>query len=183
MENGVTDRLWDKDVQEFIEACKAKHLGDVRLGYTVMEDGRKLLSVAAVYRSSRRGPMPVGYRWVHRGRGGWLPFVFLGTAASLPPLQKSLVRRAVWSQGLWRERKEASEALAAVGHIFFKAHAVRQGLDAEHLKQYPDDLERVQVMTLQTLNDLAFLYSSSGSGRTKPLPRSAQEGPAAEPQL
>lgn len=37
MENEAADRLWDKDVQEFIQTCKAKQLGDVSLGYIVME--------------------------------------------------------------------------------------------------------------------------------------------------
>jgi len=48
MENSVEDRLWDKDVQEFIEACKHCQLSDVLLDYTVMDGGRKILNVTGL---------------------------------------------------------------------------------------------------------------------------------------
>jgi hypothetical protein len=160
MDSSVTDRLWDKEVQEFIAACKAVQLGDVVLSYTEADDG-KFLGVAAVYRSARWGPMPIGYSWVKQPATGWLPEVFLGRATGFAGQRRLLIRRAVWRQGLWWERHDLSNALEAVGQVFFKAQAVRAGLDGEHLKLFPDDPARAQELTLQTLNDLAFLYSRS----------------------
>lgn len=72
IEGGVTDRLWDKEVQEFIEACKAVQLRDVALSYTDGAGGR-FLAVSAVYQSPKRGPFPIGYSWVRQPRTGWLP--------------------------------------------------------------------------------------------------------------
>jgi hypothetical protein len=158
MESNVTDRLWDKEVQEFIEACKSVQLSDVRLSYTEAGDGR-FLGVTAVYRSPKRGPLPIGYSWVKQDRTGWLPEVFLGSSTAFAGLRGALIRRMVWRHGLWRERQDLTNALDAVGQVFFKAQSVRAGLDREHLKQFQDELERAQALTLQTLNDLAFLYS------------------------
>jgi hypothetical protein len=62
MENGVTDRLWDKGVQDFIGACKHEKLGAVMLGYSMMDDGRKILNVSALYRTRRHQMIPAGYR-------------------------------------------------------------------------------------------------------------------------
>lgn len=155
---GVTDRLWDKEVQEFIESCKAVQLLDVRLSYTDAGDGA-FLGVSAVYLSPKRGRLPIGYSWVRQPDTGWLPEVFLGPGTEFAGRRGTLVKRFVIRHGLWRERRDITKALDAVGEVFFKAQAVRAGLDREHAKQYPEDPDRVQALTLQTLNDLAFLYS------------------------
>jgi hypothetical protein len=160
MDSSVTDRLWDKEVQEFVEACKAVQLTDVTLSYTDAEDGR-FLGVSAIYRSPKQGCLPIGFSWVKQPATGWLPEVFLGRATGFAGQRRSLIRRVVWRQGMWRERLDISRALEAVGNVFFKAQSVRAGLDSEHLKLFPDDPARAQELTLQTLNDLAFLYSRS----------------------
>jgi hypothetical protein len=161
MENGVDDRLWDKEIQQFIEACKNGKLGSILLGYTVMDDGRKILNVQATY-SSRQGPVRIGYRWAQSRRLGWLPVVFVGERAAAAVHQVRALRVLAWQSGLWRERRDLTAALLAVTQVFFRAQMVRAGLDEEHVKLLADagpESERVQDMTLQTLNDLAFLYS------------------------
>ncbi|WP_314192394.1 hypothetical protein [uncultured Arthrobacter sp.] len=68
MKNGATDRLWDKDVQEFIEACKHEKLADIEVGYSGI--GSTFLSVSARYRTRRGRLMPIGYRWVESKKWG-----------------------------------------------------------------------------------------------------------------
>ncbi|MET4143926.1 hypothetical protein [Arthrobacter sp. UYCo732] len=162
MENGVTDRLWDKDIQEFIEACKHEKLGDITLGYTGMDGGRKILNVTATYRSAR-GPLLIGYRWAENRQLGWLPEVFVGTRTAPASHEARAHVRLAWQSGMWRERRDLISALLAVTQVFFRAQMVRTGLDQEHAKRFTATeltAERAQELTLQTLNDLAFLYSA-----------------------
>lgn len=164
MENGVTDRLWDKDVQGFIEACKHVKLTGVTLGYSVMEDGRKILNVSGQYQTRFGGLLPIGYGWVNKPRLGWVPEVFVGQETAPAANQSGLFFRLAWRAGLLREWKHLASALVAVGEIFFRAQRVRDGLDKEHIKALGTEGEssivRAQELTLQTLNDLAYLYSS-----------------------
>ena len=51
MENGVTDRLWDRDVQEFISTCRQEKLSDITLNQRELDSGQPLLTVSATYRS------------------------------------------------------------------------------------------------------------------------------------
>jgi len=158
MENSVEDRLWDKDVQEFIEACKHCQLSDVLLDYTVMDGGRKILNVTASFRSRTRGSVMVGYRWAESPRYSWLPQVFVGGHTAPAAHRPGAFRQIAWRAGLWRERTGLDAALLAVKEVFFRAQIVRGGLDKEHLKLHPD-VEAAQKLTLQVINDLAFLYS------------------------
>ncbi|WP_139187283.1 hypothetical protein [Pseudarthrobacter chlorophenolicus] len=166
----MTDRLWDKSVQEFIQACKHEQLRDVRLGYTVLDDTRKILNVTATYASRKRGPVSVGYRWAET-KQGWLPEVFvdLHTApAGLPAAPRILA----WKSRLWRERAGVRTALEAVSLIFFKATAVRNDLGTMLTSRSPESsevvLEQGHLLTLQTLNDLAFIYSGDQAASQRP---------------
>lgn len=168
MENDVTDRVWDKDVQDFIEACKNAKLGSIVLGYSTIDDGRKILNVTAQYHPLRGEPVPVGYRWTDTRGPGWLPEVFVRAKTAAATAQSSAFRRLAWRAGLWRERKRLADALLALKDIFFKAQLVRSWLDQEHLKTMNSDaasIAKAQELTLQTLNDLAYLYS----GHPNPL--------------
>lgn len=164
MENGVTDRLWDKDVQEFIDACKHEKLSSVVLGYSEMDDGRKILNVTALYRTRSLGLILVGYRWVVHPERGWLPEFFVGNQTVPAAQQGAAVFGIAWRTGLRRERRHLRSALLTVREIFFKAQMVRAALDVEHLKALTNEEEvsvaRAQELTLQTLNDLAYLYSA-----------------------
>lgn len=124
MESSVSDRLWDKEVQEFIEACKAVQLREVMLSYTDGAGGR-FLAVTAVYQSLKQGPVPVGYSWVRQPKTGWLPEISFGQITGFAGQRRDLVRKVVLRQRLWREWRDLEKALEAVGHVFFKAQAVR----------------------------------------------------------
>lgn len=163
------DSLWDKGVQEFIEACKHEKLIDISLGYSVLDAKRQILKVSAQYRSRSRGLIPIGYRWADRPKLGWVAEVFVGDKTAPAGQKPDAYFRIAWRAGLWRERKQLAEALKGVTNIFFKAHRVRGGLELEHLKAIERDgdlpVPRAREVTLQTLNDLAFLYGGrSGSG-------------------
>jgi hypothetical protein len=92
---------------------------------------------------------------------GWVPAVFLEEETAPAANQSDVFFRMAWRSGLLREWNHV--ALTAVSDIFFKAQMVRAELDAEHLNALrSDDLQsvaRAQELTLQTLNDLAYLYS------------------------
>lgn len=161
MESGISDRLWDRGVQTFIEACKHPRLSDITLDYTVVDGSRKIFKVLATYRS-RGGPIRVGYRWTESRRMGWLPEVFVGERTAPGAHHARAFRNLAWQSGLWRERRDLGSAMLAVTQIFFRAQTVRNELDQEHMKRFADTgapVERAQELTLQTLNDLAFLYS------------------------
>lgn len=160
------DGLWDEGVQDFIEACKNEKLVDISLGYSVVDAERQILKVSALYRSRFRGLIPIGYRWADRPKLGWVPEVYVGEETAPAGHEPHGYSRIAWRSGLWRERKQLA-ALQGVTDVFFKAHRVRGGLELEHLKAIGegDDLPvpRAREVTLQTLNDLAFLYGGRGS--------------------
>lgn len=182
MDNGVTDRLWDKDVQEFIEACKHDKLADVEVAYSGI--GSAFLSVSARYRTRRGRLIPIGYRWVESGKWGTHAEVYLGTASAPGAHEAKDFFRLARRAGLFWERNSVAYALLAVMTLYFKAHAVRDRLQLEHLNDLKNDQEfsaallqggiddgldvgerqdlisRARDMTLQTLNDLAHLYSA-----------------------
>lgn len=182
MENGVTDRLWDKDVQEFIEACKHEKLADIEVGYSGV--GSAFLSVSARYRTRRGRLIPIGYRWVQSSKWGTHAEVYIGTVSAAGAHEAKQFFRLAWRARLWRERKDVAYALLAVTTLYFKAHAVRDRLQLEHLKDLKKDQEfsaallkgglddgldvddrrdaisQARDMTLQTLNDLAHLYGA-----------------------
>ncbi len=165
MEKALSDRLWDKDVQGFIEACQSRQLSDVTLDYTVRDDGRKILNVRAIYGSRTRGPIHIGYRWTENRRTAWTPEIFVGRHTAPAAHHVRAFLPVALRAGYWRDRKNLSLALLAVTQVFFRAQMVRGGLDREHLQRFADEeapIERAQGLTLQTLNDLAFLYSGPG---------------------
>lgn len=178
----MTDRLWDSDVQKYIEACKHELLRDIRLGYTVLNEEERFLDVSASF-PSRRGYVAIGYRWAESSRyGGWLPEVFVGGHTAPAGLRGGFGGIA-WRAGLWRERKDLARALAAVTDVFFKAQVVRAGLGQSFSDQcletrspgsaqLPENAKSVteqgHVLTLQTLNDLAYLYSGDRTATPRP---------------
>ncbi|QOT19611.1 hypothetical protein [Paenarthrobacter sp. YJN-5] len=178
----MTDRLWDKDVQEFIDACKHDKLADVEVAYSGI--GSTFLSVSARYRTRRGRLMPIGYRWVTSEKGLTHAEVYLGTASAPGAHEAKDFFRLARRAGLFWERKSVAYALLAVMTVYFKAHAVRDRLQLEHLNDLKRDQEfsatllqggiddgldidarrdlisQAQDMTLRTLNDLAHLYSA-----------------------
>lgn len=182
MENGVTDRLWDKDVQEFIEACKHEKLADIEVGYSGI--GSAFLSVSARYRTRRGRLIPIGYRWVESEKWGTHAEVYLGTVPAPAGHDARDFFRLAWKTRLWWERKHVAYALLAVTTLYFKAHAVRDRMQLEHLENLKKDQEfsaallkggiddgldvdqrreaisQARDAALQTLNDLAHLYGA-----------------------
>jgi hypothetical protein len=182
MENGVTDRLWDKDVQEFISACRHEKLRDITLGYTVRGNGEMLLTASALYLSKRGRHVPLGYRWAE-SKSGTAAEIFVGKAkASAGQELDGLFGLAVRA-GLWGERRHVAFALLAVTDVHSKADGVRGRLQLEYLKalygvepvsvgplssmrndaadsQRQSRVAQAQELTLQTLNDLAYLYGA-----------------------
>lgn len=182
MENGVTDRLWDKDVQEFIEACKHEKLADIEVGYSGI--GSIFLSVSARYCTRRGRLIPIGYRWVESKKWGIHAEVYIGSTAAPAAHDSRDFFRLAWKSGLWLERKHVGYALLAVTTLYFKAHAVRDRLQLEQLKDLKKDQEfsiallkgglddgldvgdrrdaisQARDMALQTLNGLAHLYGA-----------------------
>ncbi len=182
MENGVTDRLWDKDVQEFIEACKHEKLADIEVGYSGI--GSAFLSVSARYRTRRGRLIPIGYRWVESGKWGTHAEVYLGTVPAPAGHDAKDFFRLAWKTRLWWERNHVAYALLAVTTLYFKAHAVRDRMQLEHLENLKKDQEfsaallkggiddgldvdqrreaisQARDAALRTLNDLAHLYGA-----------------------
>lgn len=186
MENGVTDRLWDKDVQEFIEACKHERLSDIALGFSGA--GSEFLSVSAQYRTRRGRLVPIGYRWVKTEKWGTVAEVYVGTASAPASHEAKGFFRVARKARLWWERKQVAYALLAVTTLYFKAHAVRNRLQLEQLESLKNDqdftaamlkgrlnddldiavrreeIDKARHLALQTLNDLAHLYGAHSGG-------------------
>lgn len=183
MENGLTDRLWDSDVQEFISACRNETLSDITLGYTVLGDGKLLLTASAFYLSRRGRRVPLGYRWT-KSKSGTAAEIYVGKAKASAGQELDGLFGLALRAGLWRERRHVAYALLAVTEIRSKADGVRGRLELEYLKALygveavsavpvpsgrndtgdsPERQSRVaqaQELTLQTLNDLAYLYGA-----------------------
>lgn len=161
MENGVTDRLWDRDVQEFISTCRQEKLSDITLNQRELDSGQPLLTVSATYRSRKGRLVPVGYRWTE-SRSGVAGEVYLGKAkAPAGPGLEGLFRLALRA-GLWRERRHVAFALLALTDLHSKADGIRGRLQLEYLRAFGGDASAAQAqeLTLQTLNDLAYLYGT-----------------------
>jgi hypothetical protein len=190
MESSVTDRLWDRDVQEFISACRQEKLSDIALDHRPGANGRALLDVSATYRSRKGRIVPVGYRWAD-SRSGLAAEVYAGKAKAPAGVElDGLFRLALWA-GLWAERRHVAFALLAVRDVQSKADGVSSRLQLEYLKALganesdstasllrgtgdsAGDPERMALiaqargLTMQTLNDLAYLYGSR-SGHDEP---------------
>jgi hypothetical protein len=183
MENGLTDRLWDRDVQEFISACRNETLSDITLGYTVLGDGKLLLTASAFYLSRRGRRVPLGYRWTE-SKSGTAAEIYVGKAKASAGQELDGLFGLALRAGLWRERRHVAYALLALTEIRSKADGVRGRLELEYLKALygveavsvvpvppgrndagdsPERQSRVaqaQELTLQTLNDLAYLYGA-----------------------
>jgi hypothetical protein len=183
MENGVTDRLWDKDVQEYIAACRHEKLSDITLGYSTGNDGQFFLTASALYLSLKGRVVPIGYHWADL-KSGRIAEVHIGKAKAPAPQELNGLFRLALRAGLWIERRHVAFALMALTDVHFKADGVRSRLHFEHLKALHRD-EAVSVallqasrgdgldspdrraktaqaheLTLQTLNDLAYLYGA-----------------------
>ncbi|MFF1383330.1 hypothetical protein ACFVWT_07195 [Arthrobacter sp. NPDC058288] len=183
MESGVTDRLWDKDVQEFISACRQEKLSDIALGHSLGVNGRALLTVSATYRSRKGRIVPVGFRWAD-SRSGLTAEVYAGKAKAPARVGLDGLFRLALRAGLWAERRHVAFALLAVTDVQSKADGVRARLQLEYLKALggnesestallvrgPYDsagdperkalIEQAGELTMQTLNDLAYLYGA-----------------------
>lgn len=183
MESGVTDRLWDKDVQEFIGACRHEKLSDIALGYTVLGGGEVLLTASALYLSKRGRHVPLGYRWAE-SKSGAAAEVFVGKAKASAGQELDGLFGLALRAGLWGERRHVAFALLALTDVHSKADGVRGRLQLEYLKAIygvepvtvaprpsgrndaADSPERkgkvaqARELTLQTLNDLAYLYGA-----------------------
>lgn len=183
MENGVTDRLWDKDVQEFIIACRHENLSDITLGYKILGGGQMLLTASAFYLSKRGRRVPVGYRWTE-SKSGPTAEIFVGRAKASAGQELDGLFGLALRAGLWGERRHVAFALLAVTDVQSKADGVRGRLQFEYLKAlYSDDpvpaeplpsgrsatselagqqsrIAQALELTLQTLNDLAYLYGA-----------------------
>ncbi|MBP1136179.1 hypothetical protein JOE31_002411 [Arthrobacter sp. PvP023] len=183
MESSVTDRLWDKDVQEFISACRQEKLSDIALDHRAGADGRALLTVSATYRSRKGRIVPVGYRWAD-SRSGLAAEVYAGKAKAPAGVALDGLFRVALRAGLWAERRHVAFALLAVTDVQSKADGVSSRLQLEYLKvlggkepdfamtswsgrddspEVPDRktlLARARELTMQTLNDLAYLYGT-----------------------
>lgn len=183
MESGVTDRLWDKDVQEFIIACRHGQLSDITLGYTVLGAGQMFLTASAFYLSKRGRRVPMGYRWTE-SKSGPAAEIFVGRAKASAGQELDGLFGLALRAGLWGERRHVAFALMALADVQSKADGVRGRLQLEYLKALfgdepvsveplrsgPDDgagspgrqsrIAQAQELTLQTLNDLAYLYGA-----------------------
>jgi hypothetical protein len=190
MENGVTDRLWDKDVQEYIAACRHEKLTDITLGYSAGDDGHSFLTASALYVTLKGRAVPIGYRWAD-SKSGRTAEVYVGKARTAAPRELEGLFRLALRAGLWRERRHVAFALLAVSDVHLKADGVRSRLHFEHLKAlYRDEglsaallrasrvdgldsherkakAAQAHELTLQTLNDLAYLYGAR-SGNDSP---------------
>lgn len=189
MENGVTDRLWDKDIQEYIAACRHEKLSDITLGYSDGDGGPVFLTASAYYFTLKGRSVPIGYRWVD-SKSGKAAEVYVGKATAPAAQELDGLFRLALRAGLWRERRHVAFALLAVTDVYFKADGVRGRLHFEHLRALCGDeavsvallqsggadgsgsLENKKVdqayeLTLQTLNDLAYLYGAR-SGNDSP---------------
>lgn len=184
MENGVTDRLWDKDVQGFISACRQEKLCDIALDHRD-GNGKALLTVAATYRSRKGRIVPVGYRWAD-SKSGLTAEVYVGKAKAPAELELDGLFRLALRAGLWGERRHVAFALMAITDVQAKAARVRGRLQLEYLKALGGDepnsavsgrvdaagtperkalMAQADGLTMQTLNDLAYLYGArSGHG-------------------
>ena len=161
MENGVTDRLWDRDVQEFIAACRQEKLSDISVNQLDTENGQSLLSVSATYRSRNGRILPVGYRWT-KSRSGPMGEVYIGRANAPAGLELDGLFWLALRSGLWVERRHVAFALLALTDLQSKADGVRVRLQLEYLKVLGGNEPGAQAreLTLQTLNDLAYLYGT-----------------------
>jgi hypothetical protein len=161
MENGVTDRLWDRDVQEFISACRQERLSDITLSHAGADDGQPKLSVSATYRSTKGRSRPVGYRWVKSG-SGLAGEVYVGKAKAPAGLELDGMFWLALREGLWSERRHLAFALLALADLQSKADGVRGRLQLAYLGTLGAEasLAQAQELTLQTLNDLAYLYGT-----------------------
>jgi hypothetical protein len=190
MENGVSDRLWDKDVQEYIAACRHEKLSDITLGYSAGHQGQSSLTASALYVTLKGRKVPIGYRWAD-SKPGRMAEVYVGKATAPAPQELEGLFRLALRAGLWRERRHVAFALLAVAEVHMKADGVRSRLHFEHLKAlYRDEAvpialhqsaggdgidapeqraraEQAHELTLQTLNDLAYLYGAR-SGNDSP---------------
>jgi hypothetical protein len=188
MENGITDRLWDKDVQEYIAACRHEKLSDITLGYSAGDDGHSFLTASALYVTLRGRAVPIGYRWA-ASKSGRTAEVYVGKARTTASQGLEGLFRLALRAGLWRERRHVAFALLALTDVHLKADGVRSRLHFEHLKAlYRDEAdllallqssrgdgidaperrataEQAHELTLQILNDLAYLYGArAGNG-------------------
>lgn len=183
MESSVTDRLWDRDVQEFISACRQENLSDIALDHRPGADGRVRLTVSATYRSRKGRIVPVGYRWAD-SRAGLTAEVYAGKAKAPAGAELDGLLRLALRAGLWAERRHVAFALLAVMELQSKADGVSGRLQLEYLKalggkdpdfavsslsgredsdEVPERktlLARARGLTVQTLNDLAYLYGT-----------------------
>lgn len=190
MESSVTDRLWDRDVQEFISACRQEKLSDIALDHRPGANGRVLLDVSATYRSRKGRIVPVGYRWAD-SPSGLTAEVYAGKAKAPAGVELDGLFRLALRAGLWAERRHVAFALLAVSDVQSKADGVSSRLQLEYLKALggnesdstasllrgrgdsAGDSERTALiaqareLTMQTLNDLAYLYGSR-SGQDAP---------------
>lgn len=190
MENGVTDRLWDKDVQEYIAACRHEKLSDITLGYSAGEDGHSFLTASALYVTLKGRAVPIGYRWAD-SKSGRTAEVYVGKARTAAPQELEGLFRLALRAGLWRERRHVAFALLAVSDVHLKADGVRSRLHFEHLKALygydavslallqssrvdgidaPERRARAaqaHELTLQTLNDLAYLYGARSANDSR----------------
>jgi hypothetical protein len=124
----------------------------------------------------------LGYRWAE-SKSGTAAEIFVGKAkASAGQELDGLFGLAVRA-GLWGERRHVAFALLAVTDVHSKADGVRGRLQLEYLKalhgvepvsvgplssmrndaadsQRQSRVAQAQELTLQTLNDLAYLYGA-----------------------
>ncbi|CAN7361023.1 hypothetical protein LJR078_002172 [Arthrobacter sp. LjRoot78] len=160
MENGVTDRLWDKAVQEFIAACRQEKLSDIALTNEGLDNGQQL-AVSATYLSRKGRSVPVGFRWT-AAESGLAAEIYVGKAKAPAGLELDGLFRLALRAGLWMERRHVAFALLAVTDIHSTADGVRGRLELEYLKTLAGEgsVTQARDLTLQTLNDLAYLYGS-----------------------
>lgn len=161
MENRLTDRLWDRDVQAFIAACRQERLSDITVSQKEADNGQSLLSVSATYRSGKGRIQPVGYRWV-TSRSGLAGEVYVGKAKAPAGLELDGLFWLALRAGLWGERRHLAFALLALADLRSKADGVRGRLQLEYLGTLGGkaSMAQAQELTLQTLNDLAYLYGT-----------------------
>jgi len=167
MENGVTDRLWDKAVQEFIAACRQENLSDITLNHKALDNGQQVLAVSAMYLSRKDRSVPVGFRWT-ASKSGPAAEVYVGKAKAPAGLDLDGLFRLALRAGLWKERRHVAFALLAVTDIHSKADGVRGRLELEYLKVLAGEgsVAQARELTLQTLNDLAYLYGARAAYST-----------------
>jgi hypothetical protein len=159
MENGVTDRLWDRDVQDFIAACRQEKLTDIMLSQIDVGNGRPRLSVSAAYRARNGRQLPVGYRWP-KSRDGSSGELYVGKASASAGQELHGLSWLALRAGLWAERRDLALVLTALTDLQSKADGVRGRLQLEYLRALGTNasMTQAQELTLQTLNDLAYLY-------------------------